>query len=226
MWVNLVTDGPPATALGFNPPDMNVMQKHPRKKNETLISTWSYVRYLVVGLYVGFAVVGIFVYWYCFDQAADGHTLVTLKQLMGWGDCKNWKDFATPTPYMGMSFEAEKCSYFSVGKVKASTLSLTVLVVIEMLNAYNAISEDGSLYHMPPWVNPWLLLMTAFSIGVHMVILYIPLLATIFGVVPLDLHDWLMVLAFSSPVILIDEVLKFFGRQYLSKQQASVNKED
>ncbi|RWW84452.1 hypothetical protein BHE74_00006939 [Ensete ventricosum] len=92
------------------------------------------------------------------------------------------------------------------------TLSLSVLVAIEMFNSLNALSEDGSLLSMPPWVNPWLLLAMSISFGLHFLILYVPFLARVFGIVPLSFNEWLLVLAVALPVILIDEVLKFVGR--------------
>ena len=45
------------------------------------------------------------------------------------------------------------CDYFEKGKVVASTLSLTVLVTIEMMNALNALSEECSLLVVPPHRN-------------------------------------------------------------------------
>ena len=36
---------------------------------------------------------------------------------------------------------SDPCDYFTYGKAKASTLSLSVLVAIEMFNAMNALSE-------------------------------------------------------------------------------------
>ncbi|XP_061958875.1 calcium-transporting ATPase 4, endoplasmic reticulum-type-like [Populus nigra] len=221
LWVNLVTDGPPATALGFNPPDGDVMKKPPRKSDDSLISAWILFRYLVIGFYVGIATVGVFIIWYTrhtfmgIDLSGDGHSLVTYSQLANWGHCESWKNFSA-SPFTAGSqvfnFNANPCEYLRSGKIKASTLSLTVLVAIEMFNSLNALSEDCSLVRMPPWVNPWLLLAMSLSFGLHFLILYVPFLAQVFGIVPLSLNEWLLVLAVALPVILIDEVLKFVGR--------------
>ncbi|KAJ0914423.1 Calcium-transporting ATPase, endoplasmic reticulum-type [Helianthus annuus] len=221
LWVNLVTDGPPATALGFNPADVDIMRKPPRKSTDPLIDSWVLFRYLVIGSYVGLATVGVFVLWYTqpsfmgIDLIQDGHTLVSLSQLRNWGNCSNWQDF-TVTPFtVGnnrvISF-SNPCDYFSAGKVKAVTLSLSVLVAIEMFNSLNALSEDNSLLTMPPWRNPYLLVAMVVSFGLHCLILYVPFLADVFGIVPLGFDEWVLVILVSSPVILIDELLKIVAR--------------
>jgi Ca2+-transporting ATPase len=173
LWVNLVTDGLPATALSFNPADKDIMKQPPRDEKDSLISNWVLFRYTVVGLYVGFATVGIFVWWYVWAETGDGHTLVTFDQLSHWSECPTWVGFQVNNVF-GLDFAKDPCQYFIKGKVKASTLSLSVLVTIEMLNALNALSEDNSLLVMPPWINPYLILAIIASISIHNIILYVP----------------------------------------------------
>lgn len=224
LWVNLVTDGPPATALGFNPADIDIMKKPPRKSDDSLIDSWVLIRYLVIGSYVGVATVGIFVLWYTqasflgISLISDGHTLVSFTQLQNWSECSSWGTNFTVNPYTiagglrTISFDNNPCDYFTLGKVKPMTLSLSVLVAIEMFNSLNALSEDNSLLKMPPWRNPWLLVAMTVSFGLHCVILYVPFLANVFGIVPLSFREWFVVILVSFPVILIDEALKFIGR--------------
>merc|ERR1712003_228121 len=137
--------------------------------------------------------------------------LVSYTHVSNWGKCSTFTDYAPDFSSWNSpgasDLSGDPCAYFTAkGKATASTLSLSVLVVIEMLNALNALSEDGSLLQMPPWTNPWLILACMGSVLVHFVILYIPFLAKIFAVCPLDWHDWVLVMYFSFPVIILDEI--------------------
>jgi len=89
--------------------------------------------------------------------------------------------------------------------------------MIEMLNALNALSEDSSIFKVGIFSNPLLILACISSLCLHCMILYIPMFNPIFSIAPLTKNDWILVFAFSAPVILIDEILKivskvFFGR--------------
>jgi Ca2+-transporting ATPase len=235
LWVNLVTDGPPATALGFNQAEPNVMQRPPRRADDALISRWATFRFLVIGLYVGVATVGIFATWFTrteflgIDFGKDGHSTVSLHQLMNWDKCQNgafhWGPGIAPTPFnkthtwtatgplASNKVVTHGCEYFGrEGKMKASTLSLSVLVTIEMMNACNALSEDSSLLQVTPLSNPYLLAAIASSFILHFLVLYVPVLSPYFDVVALSWEEWLLVVLFSAPVVLIDEMLKVVAR--------------
>ena len=57
-----------------------------------------------------------------------------------------------------------------------------------------------------PFSNPYLLVAMFVSFGLHFVILYVPVLASTFGIVPLSVEEWKLVLLLSFPVIILDEV--------------------
>lgn len=199
LWVNLVTDGLPATALSFNPPDHDIMRRQPRKRDEPLISGWLFFRYLVIGTYVGLATVAGYAWWFMYN--AEGPQ-ISFWQLSHFHRCS--ADF----PDIG-------CVMFVDDRAKAaSTVSLSILVVIEMFNAINALSSSESLLTLPLWKNMILVYAITLSMALHFALLYIPFLQSLFSILPLNWNEWKAVLILSAPVVFIDEVLKFFERQF------------
>lgn len=83
----------------------------------------------------------------------------------------------------------------------ASTVSLSILVVIEMLNAMNALSSSESLFTFFLGNNPMLVYAITLSMLLHFAILYIPFLQSLFAILPLNWNEWQAVLAISAPVM-------------------------
>uniref|UniRef100_A0A914ID84 Cation-transporting P-type ATPase C-terminal domain-containing protein n=1 Tax=Globodera rostochiensis TaxID=31243 RepID=A0A914ID84_GLORO len=198
LWVNLVTDGLPATALGLNPPDLGIMGRLPRSASESFISKWLFFRYMAIGTYVGVATVAASMWWFLIYE--DGPQ-VSYYQLTHWMRCE-----IEPKNFAGVN-----CAVFVDNHPNA--MALSVLVTIEMLNALNSLSENQSLLKMPPWTNIWLCAAIALSMSLHFLILYVDILATVFQITPLNISEWTAVLKFSAPVILLDEILKFVARR-------------
>ncbi|KAL6511219.1 Calcium-transporting ATPase 3, endoplasmic reticulum-type [Orobanche hederae] len=213
LWVNLVTDGLPATAIGFNKQDCDVMKAKPRKVNEAVVTGWLFFRYLVIGgfydtfcswlqsnnmvgaVYVGLATIAGFVWWFLYS---DNGPKLPYTELMNFDSCSTRE-----TSY--------SCAVFS--DRHPSTVSMTVLVVVEMFNALNNLSENQSLLVIPPWSNLWLLGSIVLTMLLHVLILYVEPLSVLFSVAPLSWAEWTVVLYLSFPVIIIDEILKFFSRR-------------
>jgi len=200
LWVNLITDGPPATALGWNPSDDLIMQKSPRGRNEEIITPWLLTRYLVIGAYIGVATVGIFVSHFL----SSG---ISVDALSRWSTCSEWAS------------STSSCDVFNQKALAVpQTLALTTLITTELLKALSSVSVDSSLLTIGPQRNPMLLLAVIIPFSIHLGILYssslgFPAIGDSFGVVPLTIDQWVTVLLWSMPILLVEEGLKAYGRR-------------
>jgi Ca2+ transporting ATPase len=186
LWVNLVTDGLPATALSFNPPDHDIMKRQPRKRDEVLIGGWLFLRYLIIGTYVGLATVAGYAWWFMYNPEGPQ---ISFKHLTRFHHC------STDFPEIG-------CEMFSNDMAKAgSTVSLSILVVIEMFNAMNALSSSESLLSLPLWKNMMLVYAIALSMALHFALLYTPVLQSLFNILPMNATEWKAVVVISAPVM-------------------------
>ena len=214
LWINLVTDGPPATALGFNPPSPDIMDAPPRPSDEPIMTRWLLTRYVLTGLYVGIATIGVFAQHY----VQQG---VSLSDLANWSRCGE--------AWMPADGGASMCTtlFRESGRMLPQTLSLTTLVVMEMLKALSAVSVNDSLFRVGPQSNKWLLLGVSGPFLLHMLVLYssklgFGALGESFGMVPLSSDNWTTVLLWAAPILLVDEILKAVGRNLNQKSAAQV----
>jgi len=216
LWVNLVTDGLPATALGFNQPDKDIMDQAPRARKEKIIDGWMFFRYFFIGIYIGIGTVIGFVWWWMYYE--DGPRL-TFHQLTNHYACGGSSSFAKE-----VFPEDFDCAIFE--DHHASTVALSVLVTIEMFNTFNALSENQSLFVQTPASNIWVILAVSLSMFLHAVILYVDFFIQIFGTAPLVQKEWKAVIAISFPVIILDEILKFVTRTKSELQKRTLKKVD
>lgn len=215
LWVNLVTDGLPATALSFNKPDADIMSRPPRSGDEPIVSGWMFIRYLIIGAYVGLSTVWSFLWWF----SANGYALHEVI------------DSSTCVESYG-----HRCAPLDDPRT-ARAIALSTVVFVEMFNALNALSENSSIF-TTAFSNRLLIYTILSSVFLHLMVMYVPFLADLFNIVPLgveesvfqaaspwsvlvptDYTEWKVVLLASFPVILIDEVLKLVTRVLLSRPQ-------
>jgi Ca2+-transporting ATPase len=60
LWMNLVTDGMTAVALGMEPPERGIMRRRPRAVDERILNLPGILLILALGGYIGFATLWLF----------------------------------------------------------------------------------------------------------------------------------------------------------------------
>jgi len=105
LWVNLVTDGLPAIALGMDPPDGDEMRERPRKADEGIFANGLMRRIIVRGMVISFCTLLTFILFLrnapSLEAARTGAFLtLVLTQLIHVFECKSEKRPFLKIPFL------------------------------------------------------------------------------------------------------------------------------
>ncbi|GMA49125.1 calcium-transporting ATPase [Alicyclobacillus contaminans] len=94
LWVNLVTDGLPAIALGVDPAEEEIMNRPPRKISEGIFANGLWLKILSRGILIGLATLAVFLWslWTSGDVAEAqtmAYSTLTLSQFILVFDCRS-----------------------------------------------------------------------------------------------------------------------------------------
>jgi len=137
LWINLLTDGLPALALGVEPPEKDIMRRPPRHPKEGVLTKRTSIVTLLVGCVITVAVLGAYLvgrhFWADKAQTIAFCTLV-LDEL--------WRSFA---------YRSEKRTVFQLGFLSNKPLlwavgsSLLLLALVIFVPPLHAIFKTGFL---------------------------------------------------------------------------------
>jgi Ca2+-transporting ATPase len=93
--------------------------------------------------------------------------------------------------------------------VKAQTMVFTLIVFSEMFNAFNWRSDRHSVFSIGLFSNKPLIYAVTSTIVLQLAVIYIPFLNDAFSTAPLELEDWMLILALASTTLILVEAAKF-----------------
>jgi Ca2+-transporting ATPase len=162
LWINLVTDGPPAIALAMEPPEPDVMTRPPRPPSESLFARGVGFHILWVGLFItGLALLAVWI-------GHEGH----------------W-----------------------------NTMIFLVVTFAQMAHVLVIRSEVETVWKRGIRSNPWLIGAILLTVGLTLLVVYVPVFQPIFKTQALELDELALCFGLSLLVIVAVEIEKAIWRR-------------
>ena len=187
LWINLVTDGAPAVALATDPPDVDVMDRPPRKPDEGILHGMG--RFIILSFLLQ-AIGTILVFsleYYVFPGTWMSDAAV------------NWQTLAVTDPMREV--------YREIAYTEAITVAFIQAAMFELFVVWNCRSEKRSVWRMgkDALKNKFFVIAEIVAIAATLGITYIPLTQQLFHLVPggLSAIDLIYVLVVASWGLLV-----------------------
>jgi Ca2+-transporting ATPase len=132
LWMNLVTDGLPALALGMDPEEPGVMDRQPRSRNEEILSPSNGAYLLAIGSIIAIGTLGLF----AFELFVD-HSSLEKARSMAFSTIIFFQFFHA------LNSRSRTSSLFSIGVFKNKLLWLAIFagIVLQVLITQTSILE-------------------------------------------------------------------------------------
>ena len=192
LWVNLITDSLPALALGVDKKDPNIMDKAPRKADESLFAHGAVSQLIVYGLLF---------------------TLVTLAGFLF---------FPLQNGYSLFDIEGIKTYFLDeLALEEAQSTAFTILALTELFHMFNMSDVNRSVFHCFKDGNKWMFGSFALGLLLQILVIQIPGINTFFHTVQLSGMEWLFIVLIAAAPIYLHEIIvlfKWIARKSRSKK--------
>jgi P-type Ca2+ transporter type 2C len=192
LWVNLVTDGLPALALGVEPNDRTAMDRPPRDPREGVLERSTIPSIL----------------WY--GGCMMGVTFLAFGYRLYW-DHLQPRGYENVPQVMSVLFHAP---FWAGADLRgARTLAFTTLAFSQLAHSFNCRSETRSLFDLGWGTNRALIAAVAVSALAQLAVVYVPLFQPAFETVPLKGRELVVLAVLSLAPVLLGEVRKAWRRR-------------
>jgi len=232
LWINLITDGAPAIALGYDPYDPTLMERKPRPVDQPILNK----PFVITMLYRGFILTAIVLFlFYLYDKVPpfmveniaeipQHHFELTIEfekmteEEMAAARAAFALYLENPSLVSAEQMEVLNYVHEAYTQWHARSVLFLVMMFTEMANAFNCRSEYNSIFKIGFFTNKVMLWAVGIS-TVLTVILYLPgnPLGRLFYVIDLDL-EWLWVIPSMAIVVAAVELLKFIFRRTIANR--------
>lgn len=104
---------------------------------------------------------------------------------------------------------------------QATTLCLAAIIACQIANVLNIRYRVNTIFNRHFFNNSMIFIGIIVEIILLLCISYVPILQSVFGTAPLFTRDWLFWICIPWPLILIDEIRKYFLRRHLRAKAAT-----
>ncbi|MHA1368644.1 MAG: calcium-translocating P-type ATPase, SERCA-type [Promethearchaeota archaeon] len=212
LWVNLLTDGLPALAMGFEKADDDIMIKPPRPKEEPIITKRNWISYISSGIIIGFSCI------VTFYLGLEEKFFVSVEGVSAFEPgYYNYYELDQTLSNLVQSGAITRKDAYDILETQIlpypRTLAFTSLIVSEMFNALNCRSETTSIFKKKITDNPFLFASIGITFALNLVVIYFKPAADLFKIKGISAVDWLWTILIASPRIWSEEIVKIIWRK-------------